>query len=112
MVEPAGAVPVVAQAMVISDRLGAMAAQADQALITAYAAIRLGETTHAMRSCRHALAVAPFDSPFYSWMRRDILDGLAAAGVGPNDLTPLALDRTALLAILVELQQRHPVDGG
>ena len=33
-------------------------------------------------------------------------------GVWPDDLTPLALDRNELFAILVDLQQRHPAAGG
>jgi hypothetical protein len=53
-----------------------------------------------------------FESPFYTWMRRDTVEALAAAGVWPDDLTPLALDRNELFAILVDLQQRHPAAGG
>ena len=112
MLDPAAAIPVVAEATVITDRLGAAAAKADQALIAAYAARRLGETDTARGLYRHLLAVAPFEAPFYSWMRRDLLAAFASADVGPEDLTPLALDRNELFAILVDLQQRHPVAGG
>lgn len=111
MLDPAAAVPVVAEATVITDRLGAVAAKADQALIGSYAALRLDEGEQARRLYRHHLAVAPFDAPFYAWMRRDLLEAFAAAGLGPDDLTPLALSRHELFAVLVDLQQRHPVAG-
>ena len=39
---------------------------------------------------------------------RKAVEALAAAGVWPDDLTPLALDRNELFAILVDLQQRQP----
>ncbi len=45
-------------------------------------------------------------------MRRDTVEALAAAGFGPDDLTPQALDRNERFTILVDLQQRHPVAGG
>lgn len=112
MVDPPAAVPVLAEATVVTDRLGAVAAKADQALIASYAALRLDEAEQARRLYRHHLAVAPFEAPFYEWMRRDLLDAFATAGFGPDDLTPQALGRHELFALLVELQQRHPVAGG
>ena len=104
------AIPAVAAAAAVGDRIGIGTGAADYWLISAHAAVRLGETDHAVRLLRHSKAADVFGSPFYGWMREETVSLLAAAGAGP-DLTPHALDRNELFAILVDLQQRHPVAG-
>lgn len=104
--DPAAALPIAAEVLEVADRIALSLAVADALTMATVAAIALDERDAAARLHRHNLATEEFPSPHNAWLRRDVVGTL-----GEVDLTPESLGRNELFALLVELQERHPVAG-